>query len=132
MRERKLATLVLAISLLTLGGCVKGQFLEFFNNTGQGMVLTSERDRIQISPGKPGRIFILKAGAVFSIEQAGKVLEYKFEFPTEEYKTETATKTIYRFQVETNHLIYAILAGLKPPRALLDAQPPRLPIHPTP
>jgi hypothetical protein len=131
MRERKVATLSLAMGLLALSGCVKGQFLGFFNNTGQSMVLSSERDRIQIPPGKVGRISILNEGAVLSIEQGGKAFGYKFEFPTEEYKTETATKTIYRFQIETNQLIYAILAGLEPPRARLDAQPPRFPIQPT-
>lgn len=121
---------VLVLGFFLMSGCTKGQFAEFMNGTDAVLRVTTIKGEIKIQQGGRGLLPIMDIGEQFIVEADGRKLRYIFKFPGNDYALQTQTKTVFRFLIDSNYVIYAMLPNVDPSQGKPSAQPVGLPMQP--
>lgn len=122
---------VLALGFFLISGCTKGQFAEFMNGTDAVLSVTTNKGETKVQQGGRGLLPIMDLGEQFVVEADGRKLRYIFNFPGNDYALQTQTKTVFRFLIDSNYVIYALLPTFDPSQGKPAAQPVGLSMQPT-
>jgi len=111
-------------------GCTKGQLAEFINGTGTIIIITTDKGEVKIQQGGRGLISIADLGKQFTLEASGRKSQYAFQISGSDYAVQTRMKTIFRFLIDSNYVIYALSPSDDPSQGRPATQPAGLPLRP--
>ena len=88
--------------------CVKGLQIEIWNNTGRDIVVLSGEKKRIIKVGYHAKITRPNENDDILVETEGRRMMFKFIFPPANYIHETRTRSIYKFQLNSDFALYVI------------------------